>query len=173
MVFPEASQDDISIARTFVKPDYFITFTCNCKWLKIKSSLFSNEKLTDRPDIWVRVFNINLEALIEDLWKNKVLGTTREFICMKEDQKRDLPHCYILFTMAYEDKPREPSHVDKVVSDEIPGNFTNPKLYDIITRYNIHGPCGPINTCSPCMKSSDENNGIKSYEKNFPKAFHR
>ena len=57
-----------------------------------------------------------------DLIKRQVLGkplahvyTTIEF------QKRGLPHAHILVILSDDDKPRNPSQYDTIVSAEIPG----------------------------------------------------
>ena len=54
----ELYQDSMSIVRKYGKPDLFITFTCNRKWIEISSALIGNLKATDRPDLIVRVFRI-------------------------------------------------------------------------------------------------------------------
>ena len=79
-----------------------------------------------------------------------------------------LPHAHILLFLGNEDKPQSPELVDCLVSAEIPDIATNPKLFDVITRCNIHGPCGSINTNSPCMQGEGQS-GCCS--KSFPKPF--
>lgn len=166
--YAEAFQDAMAIVRAYGKPDLFITFTCNPSWPEIKQSLFPGEQPSDRPDLCVRVFHIKLEALLEDLTKKNVLGRVLAFTAMKEDQKRGLPHCHILLILSDEDKPHTPSDIDRIVSAEIPDKEVNAKLWGVITKQNIHGPCGSLNPSSPCMGSSGP---VRSCEKNFPKPF--
>lgn len=168
--YTEAFQDAMAIVRKYGKPDIFVTFTCNPNWPEISASLFPDEKPSDRPDICVRIFNIKLRSLLDDILKQHVLGKVVAYTAMKEDQKRGLPHCHILLIMADESKPRQPSNFDKIVCAEIPDPSVNPTLYSIVTKQMCHGPCGSVNPASPCMVSTD---GQKSNtcSKNFPKAF--
>ena len=164
--YTEAFQDAMAIVRKYGKPDFFITFTCNPNWPEIKSSLFSHEKPSDRPDICVRVFNIKLQSLLHDLTKQQVFGKVTAFTAMKEDQKRGLPHCHILLIMSDDSKPRQTTDFNKVVCAEIPDPISNPLLYNIVTKQMIHGPCGSINQNSPCMSGSS-GGAIGTWEKVF------
>ncbi|XP_042905359.1 uncharacterized protein [Parasteatoda tepidariorum] len=70
----------------------------------------------------------------------------------------------MLLTLDSAAKIRTKDDIDKFVSAELPNKTLNPRLYDIITKCMIHGPCGILNPNSPCMKE-----GLCS--KNFPKDF--
>ena len=165
--YAEAFQDAMAIVRKFGKPDLFVTFTCNPQWPEITSSLFDGEQASDRPDLTTRVFHIKLQALMNDL-KSGVLGKVEAYFGMKEYQKRCLPHCHILVILADQDKPRDPDDIDRIVSAEIPDPNVNPKLHSVITRNNLHGPCGNLNLNSPCMTGQGE---ARKCEKEFPKHF--
>jgi hypothetical protein len=52
------------------------------------------------------------------------------------------------------------------VCAEIPNERENPRLFKIITKNNIHGPCGEMNPNSPCMRDLP-----KTCSKMFPKEF--
>ncbi|XP_072025233.1 uncharacterized protein [Amphiura filiformis] len=166
--YAEAFQDAMAIVRHYGKPSLFVTFTCNPSWPEIKASLFQGERPSDRPDICVRVFNIKLEELLKDLRRGDVLGKVAAFTSVKEDQKRGLPHAHILLILKDEDQPKMPQDIDCIVCAEIPDKETNPKLYDIITHNNIHGPCGTINRNSPCMVGEGAS---RTCGKHFPKDF--
>ncbi|XP_072013683.1 uncharacterized protein [Amphiura filiformis] len=166
--YAEAFQDAMAIVRHYGKPSFFVTFTCNPSWPEIKTSLFRGEQPSDRPDICVRVFNIKLEELLYDLRRRDILGKVVAFTAVKEDQKRGLPHAHILLIMKDEDQPKTPSDIDRVVCAEIPDKTVNPRLYEIITHNNIHGPCGVINTNSPCMTGEGAS---RTCSKQFPKEF--
>ena len=168
--YAESFQDAMAIVRAYGKPDLFITFTCNPSWPEIKNSLFVGEQPSDRPDLCVRVFHLKLNALLDDLIKNNILGKVNAFTAMKEDQKRGLPHCHILIILNDDDKPRQPADIDRIVSAEIPDKEVNERLWGIITKQNIHGPCGGFNPASPCMVG---NATTRSCEKNFPKSFRK
>ena len=163
--YVEAFQDAMAIIRSFGKPDLFVTFTCNPQWPEITNSLFPGEQPCDRPDLTARVFHIELKSLIADL-KSGMLGKVVAYFGMKEDQKCGLPHCHILLILADEDKPREPKDIDRIMSAKIPEPNINPKLHEIITRNNIHGPCGALNQSSPCMSRYRE---AWNCDKDFPK----
>ena len=78
-----------------------------------------------------------------------------------EYQKRGLPQAHILLMLANQDRLRNSSDIDKLISAEIPPPapfFTEEdkqrqaeKLQSIVLRCMIHGPCGPLNRRSPCM----------------------
>ena len=90
------------------------------------------------------------------------------YVGTQEQQKRKgLHHTHTLITLS--DTPREPSDVDKIVCAEIPDKDANPKLYDIIIKNNLHGPCGLLNPDCPCMETDDR--GRKYCSKEFPKDF--
>ena len=69
---------------------------------------------------------------------------------MIEFQKRGLPHCHMLL-IAEEDKIRTPEDVDRIVCAEIPDSVAHPRLYGIVSKMMIHGPCGVHNADAPCM----------------------
>lgn len=54
--------------------------------------------------------------------------------------------------------------IDKFIFAEIPDQELNPTLYNIVSNFMIHEPCGFADRRSPCM-----NNGKCS--KHFPKRF--
>ena len=64
-------QDAMGIVRALVRPDYFITMTCNTKWPEITEALKPGEVPNDRPDIISRVFRMKLNALMKFLTKKK------------------------------------------------------------------------------------------------------
>jgi hypothetical protein len=97
-------QDAMSIVRKTGHNglDLFLTMTANPNWEEIISSLPRNEHgtllqlPTDRPDIVARVFKLKLDALLEDLFKNKIFGEvsgyawTIEYQVQERLEKRSL-----------------------------------------------------------------------------------
>jgi len=79
-----------------------------------------------------------------------------------------LPHVHILLILAEPDKPKCPEDVDRLVCAELPDRHKNPRLFDVITRHNIHGPCGAVNNNSPCMTGEGLS---RCCGKGFPKPF--
>jgi len=41
---------------------------------------------------------------------------------------------------------------DRLINVEIPGQTTDPLVYDTITRFMIHGPCAPCFIDQKCSK---------------------
>jgi len=157
-------QDAMSIIRAFGKPDLFITFTCNPKWNEITSALLKNQTPSDRPDLCTRVFKNKLNALQYDLFHKNVLGKVISHIHVIEYQKRGLPHAHLLIILNEEDKPRTPDDYDIIVSAEIPDKNDFPRLYEIVSKNMMHGPCGNSFLKSPCMIME---NVQKDIQKNF------
>ena len=60
-------QDSMALVRTHGKADYFITITCNPKWVEISKELLPHQTASDRPDIVARIFNLKLDELLKDL----------------------------------------------------------------------------------------------------------
>ena len=168
--YTERYQDAMAITRKEGKPDLFITFTCNPLWPEIQQSLNSGETAFDRPDICARVFNMKAKNLMIDITENEIFGKTVAHVETIEWQKRGLPHIHILLTLHDDDKLRDPNDIDRFVSAEIPDPVENPKLFEVVKRHMIHGPCGKINTMSPCMKNIGSST-VKACTKEFPKAF--
>ncbi|GBO03346.1 hypothetical protein AVEN_171029-1 [Araneus ventricosus] len=92
-------QDAMAMVRKFGKPDLFLTFTCNPSWSEILNSMEGVQRPEDRPDIIVRVFNMKLKELLEDICKHGIFGTVLAYIYVIEFQKRGLPHAHILLTL--------------------------------------------------------------------------
>lgn len=67
--------DSIAICRVYGPPDFFVTFTCNAKWLEISEGILeAGQKSRDRADIVVRVFNMKLEELLHDIKSGTAFG---------------------------------------------------------------------------------------------------
>ncbi|CAB4491168.1 unnamed protein product [Rhizophagus irregularis] len=157
-------QDAIAIVRHFGKPDLFITFTCNPKWPEITRELLPNQTAADRPDLTARVFNMKLREMMKDLCERHWLGKVAAYIYVIEFQKRGLPHAHILLILSTESKIRSIEEYDLFVSAEIPDYELNPSAYETVTTMMMHGPCGILNTSSPCMKDG-------KCKKHYPKDF--
>ena len=146
-------QDAMGIVRALGRPDYFITMTCNPNWSEIKDALKPGEVANDRPDLISRVFRLKLNAFLKFLTKDKIVGEVIGHIHVIEFQKRGLPHAHILLIVSDQDKPRSANDFDQVVCAEIPDKDQNPRLWGIVTRNMLHGPCGTANPRSGCMKN--------------------
>ncbi|EPQ61091.1 hypothetical protein GLOTRDRAFT_30816, partial [Gloeophyllum trabeum ATCC 11539] len=69
-------QDALAIGRRYKKVDIFMTVTCNPEWPEITRELLPGQTAADRPDLITRVFALKKKAILEDIFKNGVLGRT-------------------------------------------------------------------------------------------------
>jgi hypothetical protein len=145
----EYTQDAMTYVRNYGRPDLFVTFTCNPKWQEIQEELPLGQAPSDRHDLLARVFKQKLIKLIKIVTKSHVFGPTRCWMYSIEWQKRGLPHAHILIWL--KDKIKS-DQIDSVISAELPDPQQDPRLFEIIIKTMIHGPCGNINPASPCME---------------------
>lgn len=164
----QAYQDAMAVVRHHGKPDLFLTMTCNPNWKEIRDCLRPGEQPNDRPDIIARVFEMKRAQLLDDIAKHQIFGRAVAEVNVVEFQKRGLPHCHMLVILAPEDKPLTPEEVDAIVCAEIPDPETNPRLYEIVGRCMMHGPCGASHPNCACMEGEGAE---KHCSKNFPKEF--
>ncbi|XP_065832961.1 uncharacterized protein [Oscarella lobularis] len=141
---------------TYVKhngvPDLFITMTCNPNWQEITSELFPGKE-AERP---VQIF-------IHLVDSHNIYGLKRCHVYTIEWQKRGLPHVHLLAWMAEKIRPHQ---IDSLISAELPDPKKDPALFATITKHIIHGPCGPLNPRSLCMKDGQ-------CTKHYPRQFLR
>ena len=152
-------QDAMAIVRHYRKPDLFITMTCNPNWEEIQRELLPGQAAADRPDIVVRVFNMKVKTLLDDLLKKNVMGKVVAHVYVVEFQKRGLPHVHILLILHDNDKPISTEDYDKFVWAEIPNRTLYPRLFQTITTCMIH-------TCT-----SNCTEGHRQCSKGFPKPY--
>ncbi|GBL85450.1 hypothetical protein AVEN_34631-1 [Araneus ventricosus] len=154
-------QDTMAMVRKFGRPDLIVTFTFNPSWFEILNAMQGRERPENRPDIVVRVFKMKLSKLLDDLIKHKVFGCITSYIYAIEFQKLGLSHCHNLLTLDSSSKLRTK---DDIISAELPNINVNRRLFEIVTKCIVYGPCGIINPKAPCMKDGE-------FSKQFPKAF--
>lgn len=57
-----------------------------------------------------------------------------------------------------------PEDIDRIISAEIPNQDDDPVLYELVSEFMMHGPCGKDNPSCSCMH-------MNKCTKNFPKDF--
>ncbi|KAG2227102.1 hypothetical protein INT45_003832 [Circinella minor] len=77
---------------------------------------------------------MQLNSLMDDLTKKRVLGTCMTHISVVKQQKQRLTHCHILLISSSDCKPSGPSDYDNIVSAEIPDPDRHPGAYTTVTR---------------------------------------
>ena len=58
----------------------------------------------------------------------------------------------ILLWLHPSDKLQMIESIDNVIFAELPDKEKYPRLFEAITKFMMHGPCGKSNPNSPCMK---------------------
>ncbi|XP_028649272.2 uncharacterized protein LOC114645606 [Erpetoichthys calabaricus] len=157
-------QDAMAIVRKCGKPDLFLTFTCNPAWPEICNAISHHEQIEHRPDIVAHVFHIKLRHFLTDILEKNIFCNVLAYIFVIEFQKRGLPHCHMSLTLDSQSKIRTKDDIDKYVCAELPNPEIHPRLFQIVTKCMVHGPCVTLNAKSPCMKDS-------MCTKNFSKDF--
>ncbi|KAI9082435.1 hypothetical protein K1719_035578 [Acacia pycnantha] len=82
--------------------------------------------------------------------QKKLFGNVCVEVYTIEFQKRGLPHAHILIWLAERDKIKEPEDVDKIISAEIPNPDSDPQMYELVQKFMMHSPCGPLNPKAQC-----------------------
>jgi len=98
--------------RVLGKPNLFETMMCNPNWSEIINELEPGQSPLDYPDV-VRVFELKLRVMMDEITKKNVLGETIAFCYTIEFQKGGLPHAHILLWL--KDKVNNCDLVDTVV----------------------------------------------------------
>lgn len=155
--------DAIALVNRLGTPSFFLTITCNPKWIEIQQSLLPGQR--PHASLCARVFSLKLAQLLKDLRSGAWFGKHMYIIYVIEFQKRGLPHAHICFRVEG-GGPVQNSDIDKFVRADIP-NATEAegKLRQMVLNHMIHGPCGPSHrTDLPCWDSTKE-----KCSKYFPK----
>lgn len=116
--------------------------TYNPEWDEIRKELEPLEIPQHRPNLTSKVFRIELHDLKKQLYKKEIFGKLATHAHVIEFRKRGLPHAHIsvIFQPCY--KLQNPYDFDKYVSAEILDEKEYPKLYELVAKHMMHGPCG-------------------------------
>jgi hypothetical protein len=140
--------DALAICREFRKFDLFITITCNPKWDSVRKNLLPGQQPQDRPDIMNRIFNEVVRSLLGDL-KKGCFGPLKARLHTIEGQFRGLKHAHILVLLAIKLTVED---IDFIIQAQIPDKTSDPELYEMVSSFMLHGPCGPGYPNSKCME---------------------
>ncbi|XP_073144594.1 uncharacterized protein [Henckelia pumila] len=143
--------DAMALVRKFGKPDLFITMTCNPEWKEIKDNLKGNQRAQDRPDLTSRVFRAKVQNLKKEITQKSLFGEVCAYVYVVEFQKRGLPHIHMLVILKKEHKINNNDQFDDYVLAELPQKEKNPRLFDLVVKHMMHGPCGHLNSKNSCM----------------------
>ncbi|XP_076061639.1 uncharacterized protein LOC143037387 [Oratosquilla oratoria] len=92
---------------------------------------------------------MKVESMMDDLTKKNIFGRVQAYLYSVEWQKRGLPHVHILLWM---EQRVNAELVDSDISAEIPDKEKEPRLYDIVTRCMVHGPCKGFDESHECCR---------------------
>ncbi|GJX26664.1 DNA helicase [Tanacetum coccineum] len=155
--------DALAIFQKLGNLQFFISFTCNVKWLEIRRYMVDYPELTnaDRPDIVCQVFEQKIHDFLDFLKSQKTFRAVTGVLYTVEFQK---PHCHTLLWVDSESKIQGHEDVNGLISAELPDLQTDPQGYKVVLEMMIHGPCGDVNMSATCMQRD-------KCTKNFPKKF--
>ncbi|GKB78485.1 DNA helicase [Tanacetum coccineum] len=96
-------------------PSFFVTYTCNAKWLEIQDYMASFPELTtvDRADVVDRLFEQKVRDYIKFVRNTKPFGDITAVLYTIEFQKRGLPHYHSFLWISASSKVRKDSDVDR------------------------------------------------------------
>lgn len=134
-------QNALTLLRIFGSSDLFITFTANPAWTEIIDALLPGQSASDRPDIVAHVFHLKCQSLLDDIVKRNVFGKTVAYVYTIEYQKRGLPHMHLIVFLHPSSQLSSPSRIDSFISAEFPDRDREPILFDVVTKFMVHGPC--------------------------------
>lgn len=158
--------DAMAIVAKYGSIDLFITVTANPRWKEIQLNLLPGETASDRPDLVARVFKLKSDAILKDISQKHLFGKCLAYVYTIELKKRGLPHAHIVIVLDENDKFNTLEDNDRVVSAEISNAHEESRLYEIVTRCMIHGPCGSLNPQSPCMQNGECKKNSQSHFNN-------
>ncbi|WVZ62349.1 hypothetical protein U9M48_012108, partial [Paspalum notatum var. saurae] len=155
-----------AVGRGCIDGDFFTTFTCNAKCPEIAEAIACHpgQKPSDRADMIVRVYNMKLEELMEDVRGGTAFGPVAAVLHTVEFQKRGLPHAHIIIWLLQDTSQPTPDFINRFISAEIPDPNEDPLGYALVAEHMMHGSYGPTFPRCPCMKKG-------RCSKGYPKPF--
>ncbi|GJY50752.1 DNA helicase, partial [Tanacetum coccineum] len=136
--------DAFAFCRVHGNPSFFITFTCNVKWLEITEYMaqFPLLTTTDRADIVDRVFEMKIQLFVKYLRDVQPFGKVVAVLYTVEFLKQGLSHFNTLVWVHEASRIHRDENIDAYVSAELPSINTDPEWHKIVSELMIHGLCG-------------------------------
>ncbi|XP_022847664.1 uncharacterized protein LOC111370209 [Olea europaea var. sylvestris] len=94
--------DAMSLVQRYVKPDVFLTMTCNPNWREIKCELKHSDEIQNIPDLLVQIFRAKFEELKTDLVKRKLLGPISAYVYKYQTKKYPYLHATVVKHMMHD-----------------------------------------------------------------------
>ncbi|KAF7826959.1 uncharacterized protein G2W53_018123 [Senna tora] len=143
----------------------FADFNSNKKEKTLAPRQFFAYILQDRPsqfNIFLRCGKLTQQFIVDGY----TMIESQRLLYIRLHQKELRANSYVTLTqtLSREHKLTNEALIDSVICAEIPDQESNPKLYEAVKTFMIHGPCGLDRKSSPCMVKS-------RCSKHFPKKF--
>uniref|UniRef100_A0A8D8QAR4 ATP-dependent DNA helicase n=2 Tax=Cacopsylla melanoneura TaxID=428564 RepID=A0A8D8QAR4_9HEMI len=138
--FLERYKDSMAVVQFYGNVSFFLTFTCNSRWVEIQRNLRPHETAFDRPDLVCRVFEQKKQQLVRLLVSGRVFGPLEYIFSTCEFQKRGLPHVHICLRVVG-GGPKSSEEIDSYVSATIPREDEDSRLRELVLKHMVHGPC--------------------------------
>jgi hypothetical protein len=150
-------QDALAINHHLKGADLFMTVTADPNWSEIQAELLPGQTAADRPDLVSHVFRAKVAAIMCDI-KKGALGVSVAHVFTIEFQKRGLPQIHLIIFLHHDSKLKTPEDINFLLSAELPNPDTEPKLYHLVVKYMVHGPCGILDPNAPRTSQSHSEN---------------
>ena len=103
-------------------------------------------------------------ALLNQITDDNILERMVGYVYTIEFQKCGLPHMHLLLALSHDDHPTTAEQVDTVIKASWPDPNLEPRLFEIVKRCMVHGPCGRAKPDASCMRD-------RKCSKGFPKPY--
>ena len=140
----------LALLQRFGGLDLFITVMANPQWREVREALLPNQSPHNRPDIIAWVFNLKFESVLNDIMQKSIFGTAEGYVYTVKYQKCGLPHMHLIVFLDHSSCISTPNAVDNIISTEFPDQIMHLRLFDIVKKFMVHGPCG-FGQMSPCL----------------------
>ena len=142
--------------REWCSPTFFLTFSCAeyespdiANYLRkvndVPPSYNIGRLCTEDPISVSRKFSMKFHSFFQTvLMKGEILGTVDHFYWKKEYQARGAPHYHALLwikdapVIGQDDPDDVLSSIQERITCQIPNKESDPELYNLVTRYQMH-----------------------------------